>query len=274
MKFDLRNKVGGVALAAKNLVLGSNLLSLAHIGRPRRMLRYAESNLFHYRTLHSRRGLPQKNVFEVLPAGLVEAVSLGSLRAGGTWFEISPMRAIDLISLCLICRILKPKLVFEIGTFTGYTSYHLALNTADEAKILTLDLPAGEAVAPKLALDNRDRSHVEFHEQAPHELKYHFDDTAAASKITCLFGDSATYDFSPYHGKVDFFFVDGAHSLDYVRCDTRNALRCCHPGSVIAWHDFARPEIPGVTRWLCELAKEREIFSVPGGSLAFTQLKP
>jgi hypothetical protein len=88
-----------------------------------------------------------------------------------------------------------------------------------------------------------------------------------------LFGDSAAFDFSPFHGAIDFFFIDGAHSYEYVRSDTLNALRCCHAGSVIAWHDFGRVVVDGVAKWVREFARDREVYSVPGGSLAFTVLQ-
>jgi hypothetical protein len=92
---------------------------------------------------------------------------------------------------------------------------------------------------------------------------------AAESKITRLYGDSATFDFAPYHGTIDLFFIDGAHSYEYVRSDTINALACCHPGSIIAWHDFGRVGVNGVSRWLRRLSRRYQIYSVPGGSLAF-----
>jgi predicted O-methyltransferase YrrM len=99
--------------------------------------------------------------------------------------------------------------------------------------------------------------------------QYHFEDADVKNKITCLFGDSAEFDFSPFRRKADFFFIDGAHSYDYVKSDTFNALKCCHPGSVIAWHDYGRSGVNGVTKWLHELAKENKIYSIPGGSVAF-----
>lgn len=77
-------------------------------------------------------------------------------------------------------------------------------------------------------------------------IRYIFENCKAASKITCLFGDSATFNFSSFYEKVDFFFIDGAHSYEYVRSDTLNALKCCHQGSVIAWHDFGRVGVGGV----------------------------
>jgi hypothetical protein len=98
---------------------------------------------------------------------------------------------------------------------------------------------------------------------------YAFSGTPQAAKITCLWGDSAAFDYTPYHGQVDLFFIDGAHSYEYVRSDTQNALACCHAGSVIAWHDFGRVGVNGVSRWLVELARDRPVFAIPGGSLAF-----
>jgi hypothetical protein len=68
---------------------------------------------------------------------------------------------------------------------------------------------------------------------------------------------------------VDLFFIDGAHSYEYVRQDTLNALKCCRKGGVIAWHDFGRSGVNGVSRWICELAQEHKVYSVPGSSLAF-----
>jgi Methyltransferase domain len=91
----------------------------------------------------------------------------------------------------------------------------------------------------------------------------------AARKIHPLTGDSAEYDYSLYHGLVDLFFIDNAHSYEYVRSDTLNAMKCCHPGSVIAWHDFGRVGVNGVSRWLLEFSKQHQVYSVRGGSIAF-----
>jgi hypothetical protein len=93
-----------------------------------------------------------------------------------------------------------------------------------------------------------------------------------ASKIQPLFGDSASFDYSPFIDRIDLFFIDGAHSYEYVRSDTLNALKCCRPGGVIAWHDFGRAGVNGVSRWLVEFSKQYPVFAVPGGSLAFCVL--
>ena len=90
------------------------------------------------------------------------------------------------------------------------------------------------------------------------------------ARIHRLLGDSATFDFSPYARNIDLFFIDGAHTYEYVKNDTLKALECCHPGSVIAWHDYGRMGVNGVRRWLHEFARSHfPVYRVPNGSLAF-----
>src|SRR5229473_3288527 len=53
-----------------------------------------------------------------------------------TWQEV--------IIVCMLVREFQPKRIFEIGTFMGKTTYHLAANSGDDARIFTLDLPETE----------------------------------------------------------------------------------------------------------------------------------
>ncbi len=264
MKFD---KVGlAVAVAVRNLALGGNVASLSLLRRPRLLVDYASECLFLYNTMTAKGGLKRKNVYQVLPVADIQTITLGNLTKS-SWFFSTASYTADIVNLCLICQILKPRTVFEIGTFLGYTAFHFALNTPEDSVIHTLDLPKKADVKPALRTTMTDDSY------GHHPLKtqeYFFNGTSVAQKITCLYGDSATFDFAPFHGKVDFFFIDGAHSYEYVRSDTLNALKACHPGSVIAWHDFGRMGINGVTRWLAEFSTSgHSVYAVPGGSLAF-----
>jgi len=152
----------------------------------------------------------------------------------------------------------------------GYTAFHFALNTQKDAIIYTLDLPKDKSLNTKLKTTLVDDTHIKLYGMSK---KYIFEKSNVSSKIVCLFGDSDTFDFSPYNRKVDFFFIDGAHSYECVRSDTLNALNCCHPGSIIAWHDFGRVGVNGVSKWILELSKKYDIYSIPGGSLAFMELK-
>jgi predicted O-methyltransferase YrrM len=266
----LRQAFAIVAVAIRNMCLGGNLVSLSLARHPRRMIGYVSESLFLYKALTSKRGVLQRNVFEVLPSSDLETVTLGNLTSGENWFSPVASYTADILNLCLICRIVRPGLVFEIGTLKGYTAFHFALNTPEDARIYSLDLLRSESGQTSLHTTAIDDVHIKSHAKAE---RYCFESSKIAEKISCLFGDSATFDFSPFYGKVDVFFIDGAHSYEYVRSDTLNALRCCHPGSVIAWHDFGRVGVNGVSKWLVELSKTRDIFSIPGGSLAFMVIK-
>jgi hypothetical protein len=268
MKLGETVRSGGILL--RNLAWGGNVASLALVTQPKEMARYLSESLFLYKSIGSKRGLAQKNVFEVLPCDGIQSVKLGNLTGDQNFFGDVASYAADLINLCLICRIIKPKVVFEIGTLKGYTAFHFALNSPPDAKVYTMDLPKDMTTRPKLKTTLVDDRHFPIRASADRMC---FEGSEEAAKITTLLGDSATFDYSTFHGKVDFFFIDGAHSYDYVRSDTLNALKCCHEGSVLAWHDFGRVGVNGVTRWLLELSKEMGIYSVPGGTLAFSLIQ-
>lgn len=256
-------------IALRNVLLGTPLAGIPLVRKPRQLVDYSTESLFHYRAFTTTRGLVERSPWQVLKSESSEPIVLGNLAESslqGTWFHQIGSRAIDIVNLCMLCRLVKPTTVFEIGTFTGYTTLHLALNSPPDARVFTLDLPPGNMTSelPTSSMDESIKS-------AAGALPAHcFDGMPVADRITCLYGDSATFDFSPYAKNVDLFFIDGAHSYDYVRADTLHALECCRPGAVIAWHDFGRVGINGVSRWLIEFSRRQPVYVVPAGSLAFT----
>jgi len=206
--------------------------------------------------------LPQKSVAEVL--GVDSVPLLMFTEAGKEWFKPVGSYTADLVGMCMLCQILKPKVVLEIGTFYGSGALHWAANAPD-AQIYTLDL--ADESTPSLGLTTMDKRYVSEHAS---RKKMQFDGRPEADRITCLYGDSATFDFTPYKGKVDLLFIDGAHSYDYVKSDTLRTVECCKPGTVVAWHDYGRTGFNGVSRFLHEYATDsRKIYRIPGGSLAF-----
>jgi Methyltransferase domain len=106
---------------------------------------------------------------------------------------------------------------------------------AQDAAIYTLDLPP--ASAPQLPTAEVDRAFVAGHAAT---RSMFFEGRPEAKRMHSLFGDSASFDFSPFSGKVDLLFIDGAHSYEYDRNDTLRGMKCCNPGSIIAWHDYGR----------------------------------
>ncbi len=142
---------------------------------------------------------------------------------------------LELVTLAYLMQVLRPRRIFEIGTFAGRTTRLLALNSPPDAQIFTLDLP-------------RDR--------VTHDIGVDFRNTPEAAKITQLHGDTRTFDYSPWHGQCDFIWVDACHDYPFVVQDTNAALRLRTGGGWIAWHDYRHTAWwSGVTRPVRELAK-------------------
>jgi hypothetical protein len=242
-------------------VLGGNLASLLLIRRPRAVVEYWQNCLFVWRMVAGQ-GLPRRQLHDILP--VEDVVDVKILPTSGHFIAWDANFAKDALYLALICRVLQPHTVFEIGTLYGYTALQFALNSPPEATVYTLDLPPEvdfalrttiSDVTTRIAHHNTDRLLFEGH--------------SLESKVKTLQGDSARFDFSPWKENVDLFFIDGSHSYDYVRSDTVRALACCRPGSVIIWHDYGRWGVNGVSKYLHELSQRYpQLCRLPGSSLA------
>jgi Methyltransferase domain len=250
------------AIAARNTVLGGNLSTLRFIKRPKVAVAYLGECLFTARLLDANGDLPQRNIWDVLRVTSKIPVILNPSVAGD-WFQSIASWQADLFALMMLTQIKKPATIFEIGTFHGSSALHFALN-APQASIFTLDLPPD--AAPSLSATQIDRGLI----CEAQKRRLVFDDSPESSRITCLYGDSANFDFTPFHNSVDLFFIDGAHHYEYVKNDTLKALGCVGQGGIIAWHDYGRCGVNGVSKWLHEFRKNgNEVQRIPGGSLAY-----
>jgi predicted O-methyltransferase YrrM len=146
-------------------------------------------------------------------------------------------------------------MVFEIGTFDGRTTLNIAANIAPDGKVYTLDLPESGLRKTKFQLEPGERSFV-----AKENSGAKFINTEFAAKITQLYGDSATFNFSSYLGRMGLVFVDGSHTYEYVRQDSETALRLTADGGIILWHDYHQ-DWPGVIAGLNELYQANLAFS-------------
>ena len=164
---------------------------------------------------------------------------------------------VSLLELVVINSLVKrfsPRAIFEIGTFDGRTALNMAANSVAEAKVYTLDLPDKEVEEAK----KNPLGDIKFVGKV--SIGYKYKGTPHEEKITELKGDSAEFDYSLYHKKIDMVFIDGAHSYDYVSSDTENALKIVRGESIILWPDY-RPTCEGVTRFLNEYYSKGGMFN-------------
>lgn len=223
---------------------------------------YVQYGLFGWRIIRGN-GLPQRQFHQLF--AIPEHLSIDLLPTTGYLTHWDANYAKDALYLAMLAKALSPKTVFEIGTLHGYTALLFALNTPPDTVIYTLDLPLDNSCSPSLPTTIMDDAHIAAH---AHSTRYLYQNHPAGGKVKQLYGDSAQFDFRPYHDIVDIFFVDGAHSYDYVRSDTQKALSCTRRG-VIVWHDYGRWGVNDVSRWLHKLVRTGfEVYRLPGSSLA------
>jgi predicted O-methyltransferase YrrM len=157
--------------------------------------------------------------------------------------------------------------LIEIGTFDGRTAMNLAVNAPERATVVTLDLPAGQATA--FPIEESERKLVDKPasgarlQSCPEALRGY------AARVRQVYGDSASYDWTPHHGRAGLVFVDGSHAYDYAMKDSETAFRLTAPGGIVIWHDYG--VWPGVTRALEDLERARKLGlrRIRGTSLVF-----
>jgi Methyltransferase domain len=161
--------------------------------------------------------------------------------------------------LALVTAFTQPERIFEIGTASGQATLLMA-QQAPAARIDTMDL------------GNERPSLGEQRGQPPWQdlstIGVAYKESPHADRVTQHFADSARFDYAPFHGAMDLVFVDGGHTYEYVRSDSRQALAMARPGATIVWDDCTYIS-PGVSRALVELQRDgRAIYRIPGTRLA------
>ena len=128
----------------------------------------------------------------------------------------------DLLLLCAMANKIKECNYFEIGTWRGESAYNVSHFAA---KVFTLNLGSEE-----LKRLNQPQQYID-------QIGYF---SNKRNNIEHLRGNSFSFDFRPYHQKMDLVFVDGDHRYPAVVNDTKKAFdlikdkNCC-----IVWHDYA-----------------------------------
>jgi len=155
----------------------------------------------------------------------------------------------ELLTIAGICRAIRPRRIFEMGTYSGASTLVMALNAPADVEIVTLDFDVSDPTIGSC-----------------------FRESPLVSRIRQVRGDTRTFDFGPYRQLEDLVFIDANHAYEFVREDTARAFEMLRPGGVIVWDDYRwlpeHRECVGVTNFLNELVATRECFSIQGTRLA------
>jgi hypothetical protein len=173
----------------------------------------------------------------------------------------------EIINLSALTQILAPRVIFEIGTFRGGTTRALARHASAACKIYSLDLPPERYGQSNLKQHDSDIINVLLNsEHKPQIGDLYLQDPTASSRINQLLGSSDTFDYAPFHGQVDLFFIDGAHSYDFIASDTGNALKCLSEQGVVVWHDF-KGGFRGILRFFRGFSQTHDLYHLIDTSL-------
>jgi predicted O-methyltransferase YrrM len=161
-----------------------------------------------------------------------------TVEMGAVSYKRSNQDPLERFFLGAYCQAREPERIFEIGTFDGTTTLLMARNAPD-AEIFTLDLPPDQAQS---ATDGDEAQHA-----LAGLIGAAFDGQQGSQRITQLFGDSRTFDFSPWYGTADLVVIDAGHEYEFVASDTAVAQKLLRGGGAIVWDDYDRVW-PGVIR--------------------------
>jgi predicted O-methyltransferase YrrM len=171
--------------------------------------------------------------------------------------------------LATVASSLRPRKIFETGTFRGVGTLTLALN-APEAEIYTLDLPEQYTEAEVQTLSKGDKEWVRLSRTS---TGFAFQGHPAASRIHQLRDNSLSFSPPPELHDTDLCFIDGGHSYECIKADTETALKILAPNGVIVWDDYTW-FIEGVSEYLTELRKKLPLYRIAGSQLVIYRREP
>ena len=231
--------------------------------------------------LRDRARRKQQNVFSKWPIGRVAVTEIDPVFRPGVLgptldTEVSLVGGVELLPIvggtsdleAWILAVLskRARVMFEFGTASGRTAYLWARNSPPDAKVVTLTLSANDIAVYRRESGDADTDVRTALDESKFS-SFYYSGTPAASKVTQLYGDSKTFDETPWVGRCDLVFVDGSHALSYVQSDSRKALRLTKSGGLVLWHDYRGPTLRGVYDGLNALASEIPLVHIKGTSL-------
>jgi len=190
-------------------------------------------------SMHRGRGLNQLRSLEGKLVSPQARFAVPFVYKGKGFFKsIEPRQnPVEIEKLYHAVREIAPMRVLEIGTARGGTLYLWTQVAANDATIVSVDLPGGEfgGAYP----DCRIPFYQAFAMQSQdlHLLRKDSHKPQTIEDVCDLFD----------HHPIDFAFIDGDHTYEGAKADFRNYGSLVRPGGIIAFHDILpRPDLPEI----------------------------
>ncbi len=170
----------------------------------------------------------------------------------GTVFEMTLIAA--------ILNIFDIKKIVEIGTYIGFSTATMALNSDNNAVIYTIDLPESgtenfEDNYNRKILFNDWKKNDDFLRKHQNLVgSYYIDqlEEKFRKKVQLIKCDSIklTSNVLDMIKGADLFFIDGGHAFEIIECDTNTALKSLNSNGLIIWHDYKSKTHTEVTQFI------------------------
>ena len=162
------------------------------------------------------------------------------------------------------------KTIFEFGTCSGKTTYLMALNSPENAKIISLTLkPENLGNIEKNNLDNK----ISFRNIINESIykNFLFTGSELENKIDVIFQNSLDFDETQYNNFFDLIFIDGGHTYSVVKSDTQKAFKMINKKGIILWHDYVpgKTSAKDVVKLVNEISREKKIYNIKDTSLCY-----
>lgn len=254
----LMSRIRRSVSAATSAVTGVNACAMKlATQRPDLLRSYLSFTLRKYDELVGN-GLPVKNPVKDMDPRETLTIPARFHSGGGT----DPR---EILVLAAATRLVRPRRIFEIGTYNGRTTAVFILNAPSNCEIYTLDLPPESSASQEyLSTD------VELVETRKTET--FLQRAGLGRRYRQIYCDSMLFDPERYRDSVELAFIDGAHALEFVKNDTEKMAVMMAQRGLVFWHDYGgRGEFRPLARYLESL--DIEMYRVRGTSLAWTTAK-
>jgi len=237
------------------------------IARPRVVREYFARCLREYDGL-SGQGLPHKDPIAFLcEQGWGHVTPHDSVHLPTRLSDGGGLGLHELVILAAVTRLLKPKKVFEFGTYMGLSTSAFVLNSPSDSAVISVDLPSDVEV-----------ENIGSNEYAPAERQlirerkvgFVLHELGLQNRYQQILCNSLDFDPTSQAGSVELGFIDGGHALEFVRNDTIKMARMMAERGLVFWHDYGgRGGLLALSGYLEELSQSIPIYRVSGTALAW-----
>ncbi len=193
--------------------------------------------------------------------------------------QIGSTTVFEATLLAAMLNIFDCKKVVEIGTYIGFSTSALAMNSRKDAIIYTIDLPETNISSDSSDYDRK----VLFADWKKNdEFLRHYQKSVGPFYIEQLESDvrkkihmfkcdstNLSLEILETIKGADLFFIDGGHAFDIISCDTKTALSSIQENGWILWHDYNSKTHTEVTQFIdTDFSKNHVVLHIESTMLA------